>query len=103
MAEDWVDIMTEEHKKKLCHLAGFDEKFIQPETWVDYDLEILIKAMWAINRNNSGKTFCIIMSFLYVEVISQEIKYSQKTFDYRDYNSEQEALQAALLYILDNE
>ena len=110
----WGWRMIEEHKKKLCELAGvvvqkiaggdciFDSSgcYYPLLKNVTLSLEILIKAMWAINRERKY-LIQIDAHCVYVKGNNKALK--NFTFRFSDYNnnSEQEALTAALEYIHD--
>lgn len=91
--------MTNGFKKRMCELAGYNYADFKPTGtfyWKDKELEILIRAMWAINRADDWH---IIMDncglWLYNPYGDFEIE-----FEYRNHNnSEQEALIKALEYI----
>ena len=111
--------MKEEFEKWLCELVGVELKYINNNnsesilhrrvglsdcyTTDLITLEILIKAMWAINRD---------INTIYSIKQNVDNSYSvfpggithRKDFLPSDHNSsEQEALTAALIYVLDNE
>jgi hypothetical protein len=115
--------MKEEHKKRLCELAGeyyeskcsyynkndiycseeCDDPFFRCDG-TEITLEILIKAMWAINRRAVKESgFCICSStggdfYVYYG------KYQRAAYPRKDHNnSELEALTAALTYIYQQE
>ena len=95
--------MKEEHKKRLCELAGFSEKFIQPAAWVDYELEIFIKAMWAIN-DDENNPYSIEMSVKNMFAVGKkDRKYTVEILEFWDLPNKQEALTKALEYVLDKE
>ena len=89
--------MTEDCKRWACKLAGFSEVFIGPSQWVDYDLEILIKAMWAINREGLFKIQYEYFNNWYYFVSKRNGKGLQLNIKDHKY-SEQEELTAALTY-----
>lgn len=92
--------MKEGFEKWLCKKTGIGEYYIDPVNKLDI-LPLLIKAMWAINRE--GKYHIIINS--------EEIKVTVRNtwdddecgyFRYEDY-PEQQALEKALGYIYEQE
>lgn len=109
--------MTDKFIKWLCEKAG--EKYIacnRPDTYCNYSenslecleedcfekdetdiLLILIKAMWAINREESFK-LQIEFNRILISGMYNGSSYF-KEFLYKDYNSEQQALEKALEYI----
>ena len=107
--------MTEDFKKWLCELADFDFYDICPERKISecqwppksyqckecgkdkITLEILIKAMWAIN--NGSSMWEIEMNAQYIFIFKVGTR-KEAEFYYDNYsNYEQEALTAALEYI----
>lgn len=107
--------MTEAHKKRLCELAGVKYEQCKYPHSLCYDcaiceadegmtkitLEILIKAMWAINRERKW----------FMDMNDKQIRAwilmptdGAIQCNFKDYNnSEIETLTAALIYVLDNE
>ena len=112
--------MTEDHKKKLCELAGgwicdssrcvfYNGDMIgcrdcltrhdRVKSDTEITLEILIKAMWTINRKKIWKVrIGSTMTVAYVAYGRDELLITCK---YKDM-TEQKALEAALIYVLDN-
>lgn len=94
--------MTEEFKKWLCVLGGdYDySKLKELQYHGDFEsniLSILIKAMWAINRE--GK-WAILMWNDYIEIFCIEKQSDDIDFFYKDYNnSELKVLTKAIEYI----
>jgi hypothetical protein len=92
--------MKEEFKKWLCEKAGYNyNAWGKPCPYDIHDIKILIKAMWAINRETRddyiryGPTG---FSRCYYDVEDM----GMTRFDIKDHNnSEQQALEAALKYI----
>jgi len=96
--------MKEDFKKWLCELA--EEPYDCVAGFLghkDHDMEnifILIKAMWAINRE--GK-WLILISASDIDITRSE-KYKSKLFSYKNHNnSEQQALEKALEYIYEQD
>ena len=94
--------MTEDCKKWLCELAEYGPWIWDalPEEADDVRLAILIKAMWAINRE--GKWWIT----MYPHGIHLKLPHrgKGKDFEYKDYNnSETEALAKALEYIFEQD
>ncbi len=93
--------VKEEHKKQLCKLAGIEIPF----GGVKIDIEILIKAMWAINSHKLNRTFIDHKGGVGYKVIKTNAMgrdINSKDFYFGDHNdSEQESLTVALEYILD--
>lgn len=95
--------MIEDFKKWLCKKAGLKDWIanIKFENEI-LPLEILIKAMWTINRE-SDISYSIINyeeRFAVAKIGTRCLEY----FDFRKYNdSEQQALEAVLKYIFDKE
>lgn len=91
--------MTEDFKQWVCQNAGIDRLH-----YPHLELEILIKAMWSINR---GGEWNIDMDYFGLsicksEAVSQDTTYEAQ-FHYKDHNSsELEALTKALQYVMDN-
>jgi len=94
--------MKEDFKKWLCEKAEdkknieyFKSEIINPDDWI----ALLIKAMWAINREGGDYSFILYRSF--VEVSYNDGQHdSAENFFHGEYdNSEQEALTKALEYI----
>jgi hypothetical protein len=84
--------MNNDFKEWLCKKAGRGK--LIPLDWKYCELEILIKAMWAINRK--GKYYIILEPNL-ISVNKNEFFYAQYN------NSEQKALEKALEYIYEQE
>ena len=126
--------MKEEHKKRLCELAGFVyygkcpeyedcvymhcngdcAKFGKTENgelfhyWYcdspQITIEILIKAMWAINREYNNLHITMNANFIMASWHEDSDGEWYEQFWYNEYNnSEQQALEAALIYILEQE
>ncbi len=92
--------MTEKYKKRLCELVGYKFWPQNLDCNEDIELAILIKAMWAIN-NLKGK-YSISQDAdndYFATSCTEDIIFPKDKYN----NSEQQALQAALIYILDNE
>ena len=102
--------MKEEHKKRLCELAGETFYIDKDIGWdkLKLSLRTLIKAMWAINRESFEDSVYMRpemeMNADCVKVYSHE---DIETFLFDDAakndNHEQKALESALIYILDKE
>jgi len=99
--------MTEDFKKWLCEKAGYKfdtmDKYYQKEFLKSLPnglhLEILIKAVWAINRERKWNIF---ESYFSYNVYKDCVK--QRQFHFKDYNnSEQKTLEKALEYIYEQE
>ena len=96
--------MKEGFKRWLCEKAGYGTGFTNDVEWKNKGLEILIKAMWAINREAytaGNKERYFIIQKLGGFVVNYGLKtngFIEKQFDFCD-NFEQEALMAALKYI----
>ena len=99
--------MTEDFKKWLCDLAGIKYWTVidrYGNSWEEnISLEILIKAMWTINRQEGSK-YKIRLEDIYCFTVTNEwsdsVAVTDVDFYFKDYNnSEQEALTAALEYI----
>lgn len=91
--------MTEAHKKRLCELAGntyFPDLFNDD---IDVQLAILTKAMWAINDFYSH----IEINILWDKIVVVNHRSDDEYFFFTRITSKQEALTAALIYVLDNE
>jgi len=87
--------MDDKFKKWLCELAGCPA---MRDNYLANELEILIKAVWKINRER--EYFICIMS---TEIMTgHPYKIDGEYFKYKDYKNETEALTAALKYIFDN-
>ena len=87
--------MNEDYKKWLCELAEMNYRFVVPTS-----IEILIKAMWAINRECYDKGGFCICSSTGGDYYIHFNEFQRVIFTRKDHNnSEQEALQASLEYI----
>jgi len=111
--------MKTEFKKFLCELAGVKYEQCKYPHSLCYDcniceadegmtkvtLEILIKAMFAINRDIEKGYFVTFVNGECVAIYRNTcgMNFMKKLFPFSDHNnSEQEALTAALQYIFDN-
>ena len=102
--------MNKDFKEWLCKLTGTQYQDLKAEHLCEYDieLEVLIKAMWAINKKyneNCNKGFCIKQNDLLNAYIA--INEMNDTTELSDYywftdNSEQRCLILALKYIYEN-
>ncbi len=93
--------MTDDFRKWLCEITGIETN----EYWSE--LELLIKAMWAINREAEEKRN-IYDGYYWIEqgIKAYIVKCNSniKTFYYEDYNnSEQQTLEKTLEYIYKQE
>ena len=92
--------MTEDFKKWLLRLAGYEESIPKETAWEILVVDILIKAMWAINREGSGYGLTGIEMDASEIIVVYNLK--EKAFPYSDHNnSEQQALEKAIEYIFE--
>lgn len=106
--------MTDDFKKWLCELAGIEYNYFfesfpdKNKAWGGFELIILVKAMWAINRAYSRREgeYCIKDNTHFrnitpcFSIVHDYIDLEENSIYLQDHNnSEQEALTAALEYI----
>lgn len=105
----------EEINKEICRLAGVEYKVIA--LWVDDNdrkeytiitLEILVKAMWAINME-SGESMrgYAIQDNTYFRYVTANFNVllcgsDHKSFRIQDYDNEQQALRKAIEYVIEH-
>ncbi len=101
--------MTDDFKKWLCELAGYEttswcgyikKGLVYDLRKNDVPLEILIKAMWIINRG--GRRF-VNMNWEQITIYAEGPYHLGAVYSKKYNNSEQEALTAALEYIYEQE
>ncbi len=95
--------MIEDFKKRLCKKAGLMNYYLVNNVRTDNEeLILLIKAMWAINRE--GKWHIKMENYCIAFYSYMAKEYKEIIFKYKDHNnSEQEALQKALEYIYEQD
>lgn len=99
--------MSESFKEWLCKLSGIDnaDKVSNIDSLMNSRgyLEILIKAMWAINKLKRSP-HRIVLEENSVQISEYNQGMNVKYFNYNLYdNNEQKALETALQYIFDNQ
>lgn len=91
--------MKEDFKKWLSDKAGYLYLAYQmlEEKGMNNEVELLIKAMWAVNRE---KDYLMEITDAYITVQDPDWRIEPSYFLFKDYNnSEQKALTAALEYV----
>lgn len=92
--------MKEKFKKWICKLISIKYRTIDDGYGEVYDIEILIKAMWKINRDGEWQIHSNVSSYYVSQKYRGKI---DKWFHFEEHNnSELEALTKALEYIWEN-